>query len=132
MTDSTEPITIQLSVDWGAGPLWVKVGHEAADNYLADEITEVVPLSDELRAAIETWDERYQQRLNKDDPAASRKFTPDEETEFTAEGTRGHERKERSTWGESHSASPPAFSHVPSCALGGEHSSTGSRTGGAA
>ncbi|HEX7659129.1 MAG TPA: hypothetical protein VF444_06565 [Pseudonocardiaceae bacterium] len=88
MTDSTEPITIQLSVDWGAGPLWVKVGHEAADNYLADEITEVVPLSDELRAAIETWDERYQQRLNKDDPAASRKFTPDEETEFTAEGIR--------------------------------------------
>jgi hypothetical protein len=89
MTDSTyHNVDILLQVDWGGSPLWVKADDDIDDAYLPEEINDVVPLSDDLVAAIDRWDLRFQELLNKNDPANSRDFTPEEDAEFIAEGRR--------------------------------------------
>jgi hypothetical protein len=89
MTDSTHGQgTILLRVEWELGPLWVKDDDEISGFYLADEINEVVPLSDDLVAAIDAWDLRYQGLYNKEVPQDSRDFTPEEDADFVAEGRR--------------------------------------------
>jgi hypothetical protein len=79
-------LVIKLRNDWHAGPFWVSVGDEVPDEYNADEISEVVSLSDELRAAIAAWDERFQRTYNDEVPQDSGINDPAEEAAFIAEG----------------------------------------------
>ena len=58
-------------VDWGAGPFWVSANGGISDPYDADEITEIVPLSEELRASVEEWDQRFQSTYNDAAPQES-------------------------------------------------------------
>ncbi|HEX7658002.1 MAG TPA: hypothetical protein VF444_00875 [Pseudonocardiaceae bacterium] len=58
-------------VDWGAGPFWVSANGGISDPYDADEITEIVPLSEELRASVEEWDQRFQSTYNDAEPQES-------------------------------------------------------------
>ncbi|WP_028663337.1 hypothetical protein [Saccharomonospora halophila] len=77
---------VTLEVEWDAGPFWVSVGGSISDNYLPHEVTEVVPLSAELVAAIEKWDGRYQAAFNRDLPQDSGMQDPADRELFDAEG----------------------------------------------
>jgi hypothetical protein len=89
MTDSGyRQGSILLRVEWEIGPLWVNADDEIDGTYLADEINEVVPLSDDLVAAIDAWDLRFQALYNKEVPQDSKDFMPEEDAEFIAEGRR--------------------------------------------
>jgi hypothetical protein len=87
MTENKTPqIIITLMVDWGTGPFWVSIDGGVDDTYLVEEITDVVPLSDDLLAAVEAWDERYQGTYNKADPRESGIHDATERASFIAEG----------------------------------------------
>jgi hypothetical protein len=86
---STPPhLRITLQPEWGTGPIWVAQGDGISEPYDAEEITDVLDLSDELRSAIATWDDQFQATFNPDDPPASAFPTPNDETAFIAEGKR--------------------------------------------
>jgi GTPase Era involved in 16S rRNA processing len=86
MIDSPKPLTVTLMTDWGTGPLWVGFGDGPDSTYLVDEITEVVPISAELLAAIDAWDEQYQSTYNKAQPQDSGILDPAEQAAFNAVG----------------------------------------------
>jgi hypothetical protein len=84
--DHTPRLGVKLRADWGTGPLWVSKGDGFSDPYDADDITEVIALSDELRAAIAAWDARFQATYNDEYPPDSAFSTPADETTFIADG----------------------------------------------
>ncbi|NIJ14652.1 hypothetical protein FHU38_005053 [Saccharomonospora amisosensis] len=81
--DKTE---ITLMFEWSAGPFWVSVNDEVSDEYGPDEIDEVVPLSDELIAAVAEWDERMQCTYNDEVPQDSGILDPEQEARWKADG----------------------------------------------
>lgn len=84
---STEPnLRITLQPEWGTGPIWITRGDSIAESYDADEVTDVLDLSDELRAAIAAWDDRFQATFNSDYPPDSAFPTPDDEAAWLAVG----------------------------------------------
>jgi hypothetical protein len=80
------PLRITLRPDWGVGPIWVSVAGGATEPYDADEITDVVSLSPELRQAIAAWDDRFHATLNQDIPPESGFSTPEDEAGFIEDG----------------------------------------------
>ncbi|HEX7659349.1 MAG TPA: hypothetical protein VF444_07710 [Pseudonocardiaceae bacterium] len=79
-------IIVKLEVDWNAGPFWVSIDGEPADSYDVDEVGEFVSFSDDLLRAISAWDQRFQERMNWDDPNTSDFFTPEEQAAFDTDG----------------------------------------------
>ncbi|WP_424186404.1 hypothetical protein ACOBQX_00970 [Actinokineospora sp. G85] len=51
-------LRVTLRPEWGTGPIWVAHGNGISEPYDAEEITDVLDLSDQLRAAIAAWDDR--------------------------------------------------------------------------
>lgn len=89
MTETTKkPTIVKLMPDWGIGPLWVSIDGGIYDPYDTDDITEVVPLSTELRHDIAAWNERFQATLEDDDPANSDFPTREAAEQFVADGGR--------------------------------------------
>lgn len=89
MTDSgTKRIVINLMVDWGTGPFWVSTNGGFSDPYDVDEITEVVPLSDELLRSVAAWDERFQSTYNDAEPQESGIRDPAARAAHIADGRR--------------------------------------------
>ena len=89
MTESTaQRITITLMTDWGAGPFWVSVNGDISDPHNADEVTDVVPLSPELRADVAEWDQRYQRTYNAEAPQDSGIRDADARAAHIADGLR--------------------------------------------
>jgi hypothetical protein len=84
--DAKHQRIVKLRADWGTGPLWVSTGDDFPDPYDADEITEVVSLSDSLRAAIAVWDERFQGTYNDSLPQNSGIRDPVERAAFITDG----------------------------------------------
>jgi hypothetical protein len=79
-------IVIKLMPEYGAGSLWVSLDGGIFDVYDVAEITEIVPLSAELLAALAAWDERFQATFNEEYPPDSAFPTPEGEAAFVAEG----------------------------------------------
>jgi hypothetical protein len=79
-------LRITLQPEWGTGPIWVAQGDHISEPYDAEEVTDVLNLSDELRSAIAAWDDRFQATFNPNDPPASAFPTPEDETAFIADG----------------------------------------------
>ncbi|WP_026455081.1 hypothetical protein [Saccharomonospora iraqiensis] len=82
----SEKTVVRLEAEWDVGPFWVSVGGSVSDNYLPDEVTEVVPLSGELVAAVAEWDGRYQAAFDRDVPQDSGMKDPADRERFDAEG----------------------------------------------
>ena len=72
---------IKLMAEHGAGPMWNLDLSSLGPIDLAN-----LPLKPETVLMLQGWSERYQNRLNWDDPASSNWFTPEEELEFDKEG----------------------------------------------
>lgn len=85
MTDQPE-LQITLQPEWGTGPIWLRRGDDIAEPYDAEEVTDVLKLSDELRGAIAAWDERFQNTFNEAYPPDSAFPTPEEENAWLAQG----------------------------------------------
>lgn len=79
-------IIIKLMPEYGAGSLWMSLDGGIFDVYDVDEITDIVPLSEELRKALVAWDERFQTTLNDEYPPDSKFPTSEDEAKFVAEG----------------------------------------------
>ncbi|WP_019806805.1 hypothetical protein [Saccharomonospora halophila] len=62
------------------------MGGAVSDNYLPDEVIEVVPLSGELVAAVAEWDGRFQAAFDRDVPQNSGMKDPDDRARFDADG----------------------------------------------
>jgi hypothetical protein len=87
MTDSGDKrLTIGLQAEWGTGPLWVSERDDFPEPYSADEIADVISLSEGLRRAIAAWNERFQGIYNDTAPQDSAFDGPDEEAQFVVEG----------------------------------------------
>lgn len=86
MTD--QQVRVSLQPEWGTGPIWVAVGDTFAEPYDAEEITDVLDLSAELRNDIAAWDDQFTATLNYDDPPNSGFATPEDEAAWLAEGKR--------------------------------------------
>jgi hypothetical protein len=86
---STEPnLRITLQPEWGTGPIWITRGDSISEPYDADEVTDVLDLSVDLREAITAWDDRFQATFNSEYPPDSAFATPDDEAAFIADGKR--------------------------------------------
>ncbi|NIJ14658.1 hypothetical protein FHU38_005059 [Saccharomonospora amisosensis] len=83
---SRGPWVVKLRFDWGAGPFWVLTDDRGFDDFGCDEITEAVPVSDDLLAAVRDWDERMQRTYNRDVPQNSGMEDPVEEARWKADG----------------------------------------------
>ncbi|MDQ3578094.1 MAG: hypothetical protein M3443_10945 [Actinomycetota bacterium] len=79
-------LRVMLQPEWGTGPIWVATGDDFAEPYDADEVTDVLDLSDELRGAIAAWDDRFQNTFNAEYPPDSAFATPEDEAAWLAEG----------------------------------------------
>jgi hypothetical protein len=85
MSDKPE-LQITLQPEWGTGPIWVRRGDGIAEPYDAEEVTDVLDLSVELREAIAAWDGRFQDTFNSAYPPDSAFPTPEDEAAWLAEG----------------------------------------------
>lgn len=87
MNDEDRVIKVVLSFEWRMGPLWVSFDDgDVPTSYFADEVTEVLPLSGELVAAITEWDERLQRTFVSEQPQDSGFNDPEEYRKFNADG----------------------------------------------
>jgi hypothetical protein len=86
MSDNKQAMKITLQVDWGVGPFWVAIGDSIQDDYLPDEVNDIVPLSKELIQAVAAWDEKFQTTFNDKVPQDSGILDPAEEKRFDEEG----------------------------------------------
>jgi hypothetical protein len=88
MTDSNHAAnrTLGLQAEWEMWPLWYSSDDDFPESYDFEEITAIVPLSDELCEAIEAWDERFQAIYDKESPQDSAFASEDDEAAFIAEG----------------------------------------------
>ncbi|MDQ3405844.1 MAG: hypothetical protein M3548_21025 [Actinomycetota bacterium] len=84
----TERLRVNLQPEWQTGPIWVATGDNFAEPYDADEVTDVLDLSAELREAIAAWDDRFQATFNAEYPPDSAFPTPEDEAAWIAEGKR--------------------------------------------
>lgn len=78
--------TLGLQAEWGMWPLWLSTDDDFPESYDFDEVTAIVPLSEELCEAINAWDERFQAIYNKDSPQDSAFASEGDEATFIAEG----------------------------------------------
>lgn len=86
---SEEPdLHITLQPEWGTGPIWIRRGDGISEPYDAEEVTDVLDLSDELREAITAWDERFQNTFNSAYPPDSAFPAPDDEAAWLSDGKR--------------------------------------------
>ncbi|WP_019814197.1 hypothetical protein [Saccharomonospora saliphila] len=74
--------------EWFAGPLWVSVDGDVADDYGPEDINEVVQLSDDLLAEIGEWNDRMQRTYNDHAPQDSGMTEPADEASWVADGRR--------------------------------------------
>lgn len=86
MTYDQQEITLTLQVDWGIGPFWVAMGNSIPDDYLPEEISDIVSLSEELISAVSRWDEWFQNTFNSDFPQESGILDELEKKKFDKEG----------------------------------------------
>jgi hypothetical protein len=76
---------VLVRVEFGAGPLWVSFDDgDVPGPYDADDISEVVSLSDSLLEAIAAWDNQWRSTYVDDDPASSGIKEPQERAAFIA------------------------------------------------
>jgi hypothetical protein len=75
---------ITLKPDHGCSPLWVYDAHGFVDNPDPDEL----PVTPDLKAALERWSAAYEGTSDVEDPLNSGFTTPAEEEAFEAEGRR--------------------------------------------
>jgi hypothetical protein len=79
--------SIDLFVELTMGPFWAYFpNNRIPANYLAEDISEVITLSDDLLEAITAWDSRYQSTYVDHDPASSGIKNPEERAAFNAVG----------------------------------------------
>ncbi|MDQ3405842.1 MAG: hypothetical protein M3548_21015 [Actinomycetota bacterium] len=83
---TARPLRVQLRPDWGVGPIWIAEPDDGFEAYDADEVTDVLDLSVEIRAGIAAWNDRFQTTRDYDDPPNSGFSTPDDETAWLADG----------------------------------------------
>ncbi|EHR48748.1 hypothetical protein SacmaDRAFT_0447 [Saccharomonospora marina XMU15] len=86
MSNPRRTVEIRLMFDWGTGPFWVSVDGDLSYDCCPNEISEVVPLSDELIAAVAEWDERMQRTYNDEVPQDSGILDPEQEARWKADG----------------------------------------------
>jgi hypothetical protein len=75
---------INLMPDYRCSPLWVYQGGEFLDNPDPDEL----PVTGELKAALQIWAASYEGTLDPEDPARSGFTTPADRDAFDVEGQR--------------------------------------------
>ena len=74
--------TVKLMADYHSSPLWWTEGREGNVDI------ESLPISRQLKAALEAWAQTYDRTLNQDYPPESGFRTPPEASAFDAEGQR--------------------------------------------
>ncbi|WP_245975534.1 hypothetical protein [Amycolatopsis palatopharyngis] len=79
MSDAEQIMEVSLRFDWRVDPLWVSIDNDIADNYGPGDITEMVSLSAELRAAIAEWNDRMQSTYVEEQPQDSGFSDPEDE-----------------------------------------------------
>lgn len=88
MNDRERMIEITLMFEWFAGPLWVPVDGDVADDYGPEDITEVVRLGEGLLAEIGEWTDRMQRTYDDQTPQDSGMSDPGDRARWIADGRR--------------------------------------------
>jgi hypothetical protein len=76
-----QPTKIKLMADYDCSPLWWM-----SDDKVGQIELDELPLNKETVGRLEKWVEFYGAKLNREDPANSPGFTPEEESAFEREG----------------------------------------------
>ncbi|WP_019810427.1 hypothetical protein [Saccharomonospora halophila] len=94
--DEDRIVKVLLRFEWRAGPWWVSFDDgDVPTDYLPDEITEVLPLSDDLVSAVAEWDERLQSTYVEEQPQDSGFVDPADYATFDSDGRQLAQRVKR-------------------------------------